>query len=134
MHARIDGMRTLQLGTPGQWRGRLNALVLSGRKQATAALLQYYLDESESPPDVGEHLALVDDHGGRVGEVEITAVEIAPLHAVTWRFAESEGEGFRSVAHWRDVHVRFWESLGQHVDNNSAVVCMGFRLVNRGQS
>jgi uncharacterized protein YhfF len=134
MRARVDGLRTLRLGTPGQWRQRLNALVLSGRKQATAALLEYYHAESEDAPHVGEHLALVDDHGARVGEVEVTAVEIVPLCDVTERFAESEGEGFRSVEHWRDVHVRFWKSLGQHVDDDSVVACVYFRLLGHRPS
>ena len=134
VRARVDGLRTLQLGTPGQWRRRLNALVLSGRKQTTAALLEYYRTESEDAPHVGEHLALVDDHGARVGEVEVTAVEIVPLREVTWRFAESEGEGFRSVEQWRDVHVRFWKSLGQHVDDETEVACVNFRLLDRGPS
>lgn len=134
MRARVDGLRTLQLGTPGQWRRWLNALVLSGRKRATAALLEYYRAESEEAPHVSEHLALVDDHGAPIGEVEVTAVEIVPLHEVTWRFAESEGEGFSSVEHWRDVHVRFWESLGLHVDDDSEVACVSFRLLGESRS
>ena len=134
MQARVDGLRTLQLGTPGQWRRRLNALVLAGRKQATAALLDFYRAESEDAPHVGEHLVLVDDHGARVGEVEVTAVEIVPLRDVTRRFAETEGEGFRSVEHWRDVHVRFWKNLGHHVDDDSEVACVNFRLLGRAPS
>ena len=130
MRSRIDGLRTLNLGTPGQLRDRLNALVLSGTKVATAGLLEsYYRAESEEPPHVGEHLVLVDSAGAGVAEVEVTAVEVVPLREVTWEFAESEGEGFRSIEHWRDVHVGFWESLGQRADDDSEVVCLSFRLL-----
>jgi uncharacterized protein YhfF len=39
MWARIDNLRTRELGTPGELRDWLNSLVLSGTKRATAELL-----------------------------------------------------------------------------------------------
>ncbi|MFI8945028.1 hypothetical protein ACIGO6_00715 [Streptomyces sp. NPDC053750] len=40
-----DG-RALELGTPGETRERLNALVLAGRKTATTGLLAEYVEEN----------------------------------------------------------------------------------------
>ncbi len=98
MWPRIDGLRTLELGTPGEMRDRLNALVLAGKKRATAGLLDGdYGNEGEQPEYVGERLVLVDNDGARIGEVEVTAVEIVPMRDVNWEFADSEGEGFTSV-------------------------------------
>ncbi|MFI6903524.1 ASCH domain-containing protein [Nonomuraea sp. NPDC050394] len=130
MWGRIDGLRVLDLGTPGPLRAELNGLVLSGAKTATAGLMESdYRAEGEDLELVGEHLVLVDDHGGRVGEVSVTSVEVVAFSAVTWEFAQAEGEGFRSVEHWREVHRRYWAGEGQQVDDETEVVCLHFRLV-----
>ena len=47
MWPRIGGLRALALGTPGELRTRLNTLVLSGAKTATAGLVQESDDETE---------------------------------------------------------------------------------------
>lgn len=129
MWGRIDGLRILGLGTPGDLRTWLNDLVMSGAKTGTASLLEYdYHAENEELEHVGERLALVDDNDGRLAEVEVTAVEVVRFNEVTWEFAESEGEGFRSVEHWAETHRRFWSAAGYEVHDNTEVVCMSFRL------
>jgi uncharacterized protein YhfF len=35
----VDGLRALEIGSPGAMRGRLNQLILDGHKRATAGLL-----------------------------------------------------------------------------------------------
>ena len=54
-------------------------------------------------------------------------------------FTIDEGEGFETVAQWREAHVRFFESaelaaiLGEPavvVDDDTLVVCERFRLVD----
>jgi uncharacterized protein YhfF len=69
----MNELRTLGLGTPGDMRADLNALVLEGTKTATAGLLAEYEREAEELESVGERLALVDDDGAPVGVVEVTA-------------------------------------------------------------
>ena len=44
---RVDGMRSLELGSPGEMRARLNGLVVEGRKRATAGLVEEYEREGE---------------------------------------------------------------------------------------
>jgi uncharacterized protein YhfF len=44
---RIDGLRTLELGTPGEMRARLTSYVLDGDKRGTAGLLAEYAEEGE---------------------------------------------------------------------------------------
>ncbi|MGV9303145.1 ASCH domain-containing protein [Nonomuraea sp. NPDC003727] len=131
MWGRIDGLRILGLGTPGDLRARLNDLVLSGAKTGTAGLLAHdYRAENEELEHVGERLALVDDDDHRLAEVEVTGVKVVPFRQVTWDFAQSEGEGYRSVEHWGEVHRRFWNDAGYEVDDTTEVVCMSFRLVD----
>ncbi|MET7334042.1 ASCH domain-containing protein [Nonomuraea sp. NPDC005650] len=133
MWPRIDGLRVLELGTPGELRAWLTELTLAGEKTATAGLLPLdYHAEGEEVEHVGERLVLVDDSGARVAGIEITRVRLTPFAAVTWEFAQAEGEGFRSVEHWREVHRRYWEGQGCEVDDGTTVVCLWFRVVDHG--
>lgn len=120
----------MELGTTGELRAELNGLVLAGTKRATAGLLSLdYVAEGEEMEHVGERLLLLDDSGSSVAEV--TAIEVVPFAEVAWEFAQSEGEGFQSVEHWREVHRGFWAGLGGSVDVGSQVVCLTFRLVGQ---
>ncbi|MFE9907557.1 ASCH domain-containing protein [Streptomyces clavifer] len=84
MWPRIDGLRTLDLGTPGDLWERLNALVLSGKKQASAGLLEAdYRADREQPEAVGERLVLIGSDGERIGEVCVRSVEIVPFRSVS---------------------------------------------------
>lgn len=105
-------------------------LVLSGAKTATAGLLELdYEAEDEPLEHVGEHLVLVDAEGSRAALLEVVRVEQVPFGAVSWEFAQAEGEGYRSVEHWREVHGRYWAQLGREVTDSSTVVCLTFRLL-----
>lgn len=133
MWPRIGGLRTLALGTPGEMRANLNALVLAGVKTATAGLLtDEYAQENEELEHVGERLVLVDDHDALLGVVEITGVEVVRFADVTWDFARAEGEGDRSIDEWRDGHRRYWTREGFDIDDDTRVVCLRFRLVSAG--
>ncbi|SFK21367.1 Uncharacterized protein YhfF [Streptomyces pini] len=128
MWPRVDGMRALELGTPGGLRARLNALVLAGAKTATTGLLQEYAQETEGLEYAGERLALLDDRGRRVATVEITGVEVKPFGEVGWEHAAAEGEGDASLEEWREGHRRFWERVGTPVTDRTPVACLAFRL------
>ena len=67
MWPRVQGLRALELGTPGAFRDELTALVLAGRKQATAGLLAEYTEEGEELETVGERLVLLDSDGKSLG-------------------------------------------------------------------
>ncbi|UBU15592.1 ASCH domain-containing protein [Nonomuraea gerenzanensis] len=131
MWPRIDGLRVMELGTPGKVRAELTGLALSGAKKATAGILPLdYEAEGEEVERVGERLVLVDSSGERVGEIEITRVELTPFAEVGWEFAEAEGEGYGSVADWRETHRRYWAGVGYEVEDRTTVVCLWFRLVS----
>ncbi|MGV9763200.1 ASCH domain-containing protein [Micromonospora tulbaghiae] len=130
MWPRIGGLRALALGTPGELRTRLNTLVLSGVKTATAGLVQEYDDENEELEYVGERLVLVDDDDALVGVVEVTGVEVVRFADVPWDFARAEGEGDRSIEEWREGHGAYWARQGTPVTDDTPVVCLRFRLVS----
>ncbi|HSK26505.1 MAG TPA: cystathionine gamma-synthase [Jiangellales bacterium] len=129
---RVDGLRTLELGSPGELRRELTGLVLAGDKRATAGLLAEYDEEGEPTEQVGERMALVDDHGTRIGVIEVTRVEVVPFGDVTWAFAAAEGEGFVDLEDWRRAHLGYWarEASSHPVTATTPVVCVWFRLVH----
>ena len=124
MWPRVDGMRSIELGTPGEMRGWLNGLVLEGRKRATAGLLAEYDAEGEQLEHVGERLAVLDDAGQRVATVEVTGVDVLPFGEVPWEFAAAEGEGDRDLEEWRAGHRRYWAGEGTPVEATTPVVCL----------
>jgi uncharacterized protein YhfF len=125
----IDGLRILEIGTPGEMRQRLNGLILDQRKRATAGLLLDYVRDDEELEFVGEHLALVDDDQRRIAVVEVVQIDTVPFGEVSWKFAQAEGEGDESLEEWRDGHRRFWTSFGDVVDELTPVVLVWFELL-----
>jgi len=129
MWPRVNGLRTLELGSPGEMRNRLNGLVLAGHKRATTGLRDYHYEaESEEIEQVGERLVLLDNDGQPLATVVVTAVAVVPFGEVTWEFASSEGEGDASLEEWRDGHRAFWAREGIEVTDETPAICISFRL------
>jgi uncharacterized protein YhfF len=123
----IDGLRTLELGTPGPMRQRLNSLVLNGTKRATAGTLDEY--EENEKEHVGERLALVDDNLNKVATVRVTETRDVLFGDVPWSFAQAEGEGHESIEEWRDGHRRYWGDEGISVSDATPVFLLYIELV-----
>lgn len=134
---RHDGLRCLELGSPGPSRERLVGLVLSGSKRATAGLLGEYADEGEELEAVGERQWLLGPDDSAAALVEYTRVETVRFDEVTWEFAQAEGEGFVDLADWREQHLGFWSRwYGVEVDDpafpvqpGTPVVCLWFDVL-----
>ncbi|MFF4171514.1 ASCH domain-containing protein [Streptomyces sp. NPDC001744] len=135
-------LKPFLLAFPGPLRDRLVAAVLAGEKVATTGLLVEWEAEREELPEVGERSALVDSDGREVAVVEVTEVRVLPLGEVGLRHVLDEGEGYASVAEWREAHERFWhgeemrEGLGDPeftVDDSTMVVAERFRVVGPGR-
>jgi uncharacterized protein YhfF len=130
MWPRVDGMRAMELGTPGVMRGRLNDLVLSGAKRATALRVRDYADDGEAMEQVGERFALVDDGGDLLTTLEVTAVDVCRFADVSWELADAEGEGFADIDDWRVRHRDFWNKFGDPVTDDTEIACIWFRVVD----
>jgi uncharacterized protein YhfF len=129
-----------EFGFPGPLRDRLVAAILSGEKTTTTGLLEEYRREGREPEAAGTRELVVDSAGRGVAVIEVLEVEVGRMGDVELAFAIAEGEGFTSVAEWRDVHVAFFTSseltaaLGEPpvvVDDDTLVVCSRFRVVER---
>jgi uncharacterized protein YhfF len=126
MWPRVNGMRTIELGTAGAQRAALNALVLAGRKKGTAGLLSEYEREGEPLEHVGEQLVVLGDDGHAAATVQVTGLSVHPFIDVPWEFARSEGEGDDDLEQWRAGHRRYWEAQGTPVQDDTFVVCLSF--------
>ena len=129
MFPRVDGLRTIEFGTPGEMRQQLVDLVLAGDKRATAGLLSEYEDEGEPVEHVGELLAVVDNDGCHVGTIRVTRVESMRFGDVPDEFAIAEGEGDLDASDFRTSHLAFWTSVGTPVDDDTMVATIYFELL-----
>jgi len=138
--APVDELPTAEFGFPGPLRDRLVAAILSGAKTSTTGLLEEYRREGEPVEEVGVREVVLDSDGRAVAVIETTEVEVKRFGDVGLPFAIDEGEGFETVAQWREAHVAFFTSdemtavLGPPpvtIDDDTLVVCSRFRVVER---
>lgn len=87
----------------------LSALVLSGRKQATAGLLRDYEADGEAVPKPGDHTVFLDGADRPRGIFRTTEVRIGPIDSVDEAFAWDEAEGDRSRDWWLSAHLTFFD-------------------------
>lgn len=134
------GPTPLEVLTPPAWAfgatpeeaDELLALVLAGTKTATASALWDYEAEGEQPPQVGALSIVLDGAGHPRALLETTEVTVVPFDEVSAEHAFDEGEGDRSLAHWREVHERFFTDTMSHrgFAPDMPVVLERFRLLH----
>ena len=130
MFERIDGMRTIEFGTPGPSREKLVNLILHGQKRATAGLLiGDYEAEGEPIEHVGELLAIVNNDGKHVGTMKVTRVEVLRFADVPDELALAEAEGDMNAADFRASHLAYWTRVGETVTDNTLIVTVYFDLM-----
>lgn len=84
----------------------LLALVLSGRKRATASLLRDYGDDNV--PKVGDFVVVLNGAGEPSCIWRSTEITVRPFIEVDDAFAWDEGEGDRSRDYWLSVHRAYY--------------------------
>ena len=129
MFPRVDGLRTIEFGPPGESRQRLVDFVLHGNKRATAGLLSEYETEGEEVEHVGELLAMVDNDGRHVATLEVTRVEVLRFADVPDEFALAEAEGDLNAADFRASHLDYWTKAGETVTDDTPVVTVYFSML-----
>jgi len=112
----------------------LAQLVKSGIKTATASLCEMYdIDEEDTLPKVGEYSIITDWEGRAQCIIETIEVNLVPFKEVEEDFAYLEGEGDRTLEHWRKAHMEFFQrELKDHpidFSEDMLVVCEKFKVV-----
>ena len=111
----------------------LAQLVRSGVKTATASAYPLYELEGEDLPQAGEYSVILDGEENAVCIIRTSKVYVTPYREVTAEQAYKEGEGDRSLAHWRQVHEAFFkkemEEAGLAFTEEMGVVCEEFEVI-----
>jgi uncharacterized protein YhfF len=108
---------------------RLALLVRDGPKRATAGLASDYDDGEEPMPKSGDLNLILDGDGAPVCVVRTTEVLIRRFGDVDEAFAWDEGEGDRTLNWWRAGHLRFFEKIGEPVDDDTLMMLERFELL-----
>lgn len=93
----------------------LLALVLDGTKTATASAQWDYEQVGEPLPRVGDLSIVLDGAEHPRALLETIQVDVVPFEDVTVEHAYLEGEGDRTLEHWRTVHQEYFTD---HVDHD----------------
>ncbi len=109
------------------------ALITSGRKTATSALLWEYEGSGMPIPKVGSLSVLLDGRNEPVCVVETSELEIKPLNEVEASFARDYGEWGDSLESWQQGSWKYYEaqchSLGKTPAPDMPLVCERFRVI-----
>ena len=111
----------------------LGQLVLSGIKRATAGSVWSYESSGKGVSKPGDLSVVTDSNDIPLCIIETVQVDIVPFSAVTEEFAAAEGEGYGSLAYWREAHFAYFsrecESTGRSFDEDMLLACERFRVV-----
>jgi uncharacterized protein YhfF len=83
--------------------------LLNGDKRATTSLFAAYAYDREPLPVVGRRGVVRDGRRREIAVIQTTRVETRRFCDVDASYAAIEGEGDKSLAHWRKLH---WDYLG----------------------
>lgn len=109
-------------------------LVLAGTKTATSSARREYDDEGEELPTPGLLAILIDGADHPRALIRTTEVEIVRFDKVSEQHAHAEGEGERTLDHWRRVHAEFFTSSQGGFDPAMLVVLERFVVLTSGPS
>lgn len=125
----IESHDAFAFGDSAALADELAALVVAGRKRATAGLLAEYEANGTPLPVAGSWSVVLDGAGQPVAVIRIVQVTVVPFAEVDAAFAWDEGEGDLSLASWREAHRTFFSRLGRPLTPESPVVCERFEIV-----
>lgn len=95
-------------GATAEQADELVALVLDGTKTATASSQWDYEQEDAALPRVGDLSIVLDGSEQPRALIEVMQVDVTPFDEVDAEHAHLEGEGDRTLGHWRSVHEAFF--------------------------
>lgn len=111
-------------------------LIVAGTKTATSSALWDYEAEEVDVPRRGDLEIVIDGSGHPKALIMTTQVEVLPFAEVSAEHAAAEGEGDRSLEHWRRVHEDFFTAYSSHdrgFSTDMPVVCQTFEVLYTGQ-
>ena len=97
-----------------QWANKLLALVLEGKKRATASSLHFFEKTSGRLPQVGDYSIVTDWDGNPCCVIKTTDVTVLPFNEITFDICKREGED-DTLESWQEGHRHFFTEDGKEV-------------------
>lgn len=119
---------TFSFGDSPAMADELLALVIAGQKTATCGALRDFGPGKEPLPVVGRRDIVLNGKGDPAALVETVEVPYRRFYEVDEQFAFDEGEGRRTLEHWREMHRTYFERHGGWSEDME-LMCECFRLV-----
>ena len=111
----------------------LAALIKNGIKTATCSAHIFYELENEGLPKPGNYNIILDSKDNAVCIIRTSKVYVTTFDSVTSEHAYKEGDGDRSLEHWRKVHKEFFtnelQEINRNFDEKMKVVCEEFEVI-----
>lgn len=120
---RYRQLRRFAFGDGPELADELLELVLAGLKTATCST-----EDEPNTSTPGECWVVLDGRGEPRCVIETIEVTYRRFDEVDAAFAYEEGEGDRSLAHWRSAHRTYFGRLGRFSED-MMLMCERFRLV-----
>jgi uncharacterized protein YhfF len=118
------GLRAFAFGDDPELADELLDLVIKGIKTATCST-----EDEPNTSTPGERWIVLDGRGDPRCVIETTEISYHRFDEVDATFAFDEGEGDRSLNHWREAHRTYFTRLGRFSDT-MLLMCERFRLVD----
>ncbi len=110
-------------------RDQLALLVKDGVKTATAGHPGEFAASGESIPKVGDYWVVLDSEDNAHAVIRTVEVRYTRFADVDAQFAWDEGEGDRTLAWWRDAHIKYFERAGFPIDDDQVLILERFERV-----
>ena len=116
-------LRSFAFGDGPKLADELLELVLGGVKTATCST-----EDEPNTSTPGERWIVRDGRGTPRCVIESVEVSYRRYNEIDAAFAHEEGEGDRSLDHWREAHRRYFTRMGRFSED-MMLMCERFRLV-----
>lgn len=108
-------------------------LVKKGIKKATSDSLLGIQYRNEKLPKIGDFTVVTDWSGKAQCIIKNTKVQLKPFFSINEEYAKTEGEGDKSLAHWKKVHWEYYtkelEEFNRLPRESMIIVCQEFEKV-----
>lgn len=108
-------------------------LVVNNIKKATSPSLLGLQLRNEPLPKIGDFMVITDWSGQAKCIVKTTAVKLKPYFSIDQEYANKEGEGDKSLAHWKKTHWDYYtrelNEFNREPRESMIVVCQEFEKV-----
>jgi uncharacterized protein YhfF len=121
---KYQGLRSFAFGDGPELADELLDLVVKGIKTATCST-----EDEPNTSTPGERWIVLDGRGEPRCVIESTEVSYRRYNEVDAAFACEEGEGDRSLPHWRAAHRNYFGRQGKFSED-MMLMCERFRLVD----